>query len=49
MIRFRKRVKLGLRFIGSFRIVARVGKVDYRMELLKELSQIHITFHVLQL
>ncbi|CAH1418427.1 unnamed protein product [Lactuca virosa] len=49
MIRFRKRGKLGPRYIGPFRIVARVGKVAYMLELPEELSRIHITFHVSQL
>ena len=40
---------MGPRYIGSFRIVARVGRVAYRLELPEELSQIHITFHVSQL
>ena len=46
VIRFRKRGKLGPQFIGPFRIVARVGKVAYRLELPKELSRTHNTFHV---
>ncbi|KAJ9560610.1 LOW QUALITY PROTEIN: hypothetical protein OSB04_005770, partial [Centaurea solstitialis] len=46
VIRFRKRGKLGPRFIGPFVIVARVGKVAYRLELPPELSQIHDTFHL---
>ncbi|KAJ9566564.1 hypothetical protein OSB04_002530 [Centaurea solstitialis] len=44
-----KASKLGPRFIGPFEIVARVGKVAYRLELPPELSQIHNTFHVSQL
>ncbi|KAK1431803.1 hypothetical protein QVD17_08482 [Tagetes erecta] len=32
--------------IGSFRIVARMGDVAYRLDLPKELSGIHPTFHV---
>ncbi|KAD5317323.1 hypothetical protein E3N88_17269 [Mikania micrantha] len=46
VIRFRKRGKLSPRFIGPFRIMARVGKVAYRLDLPDELSGIHPTFHV---
>ncbi|KAD5507502.1 hypothetical protein E3N88_15205 [Mikania micrantha] len=46
VIRFRKRGKLSPRFIGPFRIMARVGKVAYRLNLPDELSEIHPTFHV---
>ncbi|KAJ9544252.1 hypothetical protein OSB04_023959 [Centaurea solstitialis] len=45
----KKRGKIGPRFIGPFEIVARVGKVAYRLELPPEHSQIHNTFHVSQL
>ncbi|KAD4179851.1 hypothetical protein E3N88_28442 [Mikania micrantha] len=46
VIRFRKQGKLGPRFIGPFKIIARVGEVAYRLELPEELSGIHNTFHV---
>ncbi|XP_022032168.1 uncharacterized protein LOC110933247 [Helianthus annuus] len=46
IIRFRKRGKLSPRYIGPFRITERVGKVAYHLELPKELSGIHSTFHV---
>ncbi|KAD6454275.1 hypothetical protein E3N88_08981 [Mikania micrantha] len=41
-----KRGKLSPRFIGPFRIMARVDKVAYRLDLPNELSGIHPTFHV---
>ena len=49
VIRFRKRGKLGPRYIGPYRIITRVGKVAYRLELPDELRSIHNTFHVSQL
>ncbi|GKB09169.1 retrovirus-related pol polyprotein from transposon TNT 1-94 [Tanacetum coccineum] len=48
-IRFGKRRKLSQRYIGPFRILARVGPVAYTLELPEELKGIHSIFHVLNL
>ncbi|GKC01754.1 putative reverse transcriptase domain-containing protein [Tanacetum coccineum] len=48
-VHFGKRGKLSSRYIGPFRIIARVGPVAYTLELPKELKGIHSTFHVLNL
>ena len=49
VIRSSKRGKLGPRYIGPFRVIARVGPVAYQLDSPSELSQIHNTFHVSQL
>nr|GEU48646.1 retrotransposon protein, putative, Ty3-gypsy subclass [Tanacetum cinerariifolium] len=41
----RKREKPSPRYIGPFKILARVGPVAYTLELPKELKGIHSTFH----
>ncbi|GJV42703.1 putative reverse transcriptase domain-containing protein [Tanacetum coccineum] len=45
-VRFGKHRKLSPRYIGPFKILARVGPVAYTLELPKELKGIHSTFHV---
>ncbi|GJW51003.1 putative reverse transcriptase domain-containing protein [Tanacetum coccineum] len=49
VIRFGKRGKLNPRYIGPFKIIAKVGTVAYRLELPKKLSRVHSTFYVSKL
>nr|GEV37369.1 putative reverse transcriptase domain-containing protein [Tanacetum cinerariifolium] len=49
VIRFGKRGKLNPRYIRSFKILAKVGTVAYRLELPEQLSRVHSTFHVSKL
>ncbi|GKB86911.1 retrotransposon protein, putative, ty3-gypsy subclass [Tanacetum coccineum] len=46
VMRFGKRGKLALRYVGPFEIFERIGPVAYRLRLPKELSEVHDTFHV---
>nr|GFB66135.1 putative reverse transcriptase domain-containing protein [Tanacetum cinerariifolium] len=46
IIRFGKRGKLNAQYIGPFKILNRIGLVAYKLELPKELSNVHNTFHV---
>ncbi|GKB57747.1 putative reverse transcriptase domain-containing protein [Tanacetum coccineum] len=46
VIRFSRRGKLNPCYIGPFKTLDKVGTVAYRLELPKQLSRVHSTFHV---
>ncbi|GKC79789.1 putative reverse transcriptase domain-containing protein [Tanacetum coccineum] len=46
VICFGKQGKLNPRYIGPFKILAKVGTVTYRLKLLDHLSRVHSNFHV---
>nr|GFC40220.1 putative reverse transcriptase domain-containing protein [Tanacetum cinerariifolium] len=41
-----KRGKLNPKYIGPFKVLAKVGTVAYRLELPEQVSRVHSTFHV---
>nr|GEW25182.1 putative reverse transcriptase domain-containing protein [Tanacetum cinerariifolium] len=49
VVRFGKRGKLNPRYVRPFKVLAKIGKVAYRLELPQELSRVHHTFHVFNL
>ena len=44
--RFEKKGKLSPHYVGPYKILSRVGKVAYEVELPFELSSVHPIFHV---
>ncbi|GJU81658.1 putative reverse transcriptase domain-containing protein [Tanacetum coccineum] len=46
VVRFGKRGELNPRYVGPFKVLAKVGKVANKLELPQELSRVHHTFHV---
>nr|XP_033509710.1 uncharacterized protein LOC117274491 [Nicotiana tomentosiformis] len=45
VMRFCKKGKLSPRYIGSYRIIQRIGQVAYRLERPPEISLVHLVFH----
>ncbi|GJW10688.1 putative reverse transcriptase domain-containing protein [Tanacetum coccineum] len=46
VVRFGKRGKLNPRYIGPFKVLAKVGTVAYTLELTQQLRRVHSTFHL---
>nr|GEU50993.1 putative reverse transcriptase domain-containing protein [Tanacetum cinerariifolium] len=46
VVRFGKRGKSNPRYVGAFKVLEKIGKVTYKLELPEELSRVHHTFHV---
>lgn len=44
--RFRKKGNLSPRYVGPYKILDKVGAVEYRLNLLPEFHGIHNVFHV---
>ena len=46
VMRFEKKGKLSLRYVGPYKILKRVGKVAYALELPAELAVVNPVFHI---
>ncbi|XP_069149258.1 uncharacterized protein [Solanum lycopersicum] len=46
VIRFGKKGKLSPRYVGLYKILKRVGKVAYELELPTKLAAVHLVFHI---
>nr|GFC31875.1 putative reverse transcriptase domain-containing protein [Tanacetum cinerariifolium] len=46
VVRFRKRGKLNPKYAGPFKVLEKIRKVAYKLELPEELSRVHNTFYV---
>ena len=41
--------KLNEKYLGPFKVIERIGELDYKLELPKSMSRVHPTFHVSKL
>ncbi|WMV32314.1 hypothetical protein MTR67_025699 [Solanum verrucosum] len=46
VMRFGKKGKLSPRYVGAYRILKRIGKVAYELELPANLAAVHLVFHI---
>ncbi|KAK4706302.1 hypothetical protein R3W88_034142 [Solanum pinnatisectum] len=46
LMRFGKKGKFSPRYVGPYRILKRIGKVAYELELLADLAAVHPVFHI---
>lgn len=46
VVRFGKKGKLSPRYVGPFKIIERIGKVAYKLDLPPDFNNVHPTFHV---
>ena len=46
VVRFGKNGKLSPRYVGPYKVMRRIGKVAYELELPSEMDLVHPVFHV---
>ena len=46
VMRFGKKGKLSIQYVGAYQILTRVGKVTYELDLPSELALVQVVFHV---